>query len=472
MFSINKDTRIFLYGAASIGKIVYENLYAKGIEAAGFIDKRADEIDVFLGKPVYKFEKFLSDQPEDTVVVVSVKNVFEHDSIAEKFINNGFCNLIFKPKSVLENRASAEEIRVGRIYDAMLDGSQVDMVNICSITKLAGYFYKDYALVREDGEDCIALLPMSLLFTNNYDPEQHKWGNVNLYSFFTHDDFFQSLEGNTSKSSKLYVDEYCVYSAKQQKDITITEKWRENVVANRTMIYEQMRLSLEIDPGFFYRNPATATWNQKRKYFNLTSGKHRCMFLVSKGYYYLPVRISKNDYSDWCRKEVVEQLWLTMQSKGYNSYDGIVSHPNFYKYSSIGWVFVASCIHEINNALAKKIYLQRNKVDYVGITMLDKMDSLHSISRYFAHMGAFIYREKSKEIEKYIDKIENVSVSEDVAEVESIDVVFLTIKEESELLALERQEGVTYFVFSETGLRAKELTKGYIAGKYHYLYNL
>lgn len=472
MFSINKETRIFLYGAASIGKIVFENLNAKGIVAAGFIDKRADEIDAFLGRPVYKLEDFLSGQPKDTVVVVSVKNVFEHDSIAEKFINNGFCNLIFKPKSVLENRASDEDIRVGCIYDAMLDGSDIDMNNIVSVTKLAEYFYKDYALVKDEGYECIALIPVALLYTNDYDPEKHKWGNVNLYSFFTHDDFFQSLEGESSKGPELYVNEYCVYAAMQQKDISITQKWRDNVVANRAMIYEQMRLSLEIDPGFFYRNPATASWNPKKKYFNLTSGKHRCMFLVSKGYYYLPVRISKNDYNEWCRKEDVDQLWNELQNQGYNNYDGLVAHPNFYKYSSVGWVFVVSCIHEISNILAKKIYTQKNKVDYAGISILDRMDSLHSFSRYFAHMGACVFREKTNEIESFVDRIENITVSEWAKNVESFDVVFLSIKDETELREVERVEGVTYFILSEKELGHKELTKGFIAGKYHYLYCL
>lgn len=471
MFSIKKQTRIFLYGAASIGKIVYENLKAKDITAAGFIDKRADELEHFMERPVSKIEDFFMNESKDTVVVISVKNVFEHDAIAEKFINKGFCNLIFKPKSVLENRASADDIRVGNIYDALLDGSAIDLEKINSITKLAGYFYKDYAKVREEGDECIAMIPVSLLYTNDYDPEKHKWGNVNLYSFFTHDDFFQSLAGDSTKGSDYYVTEYCEYAAKQQGDITITDKWRKNVVANRAMIYEQMRLSLEIDPQFFYRNPATASWNNDRKYFNLTSGKHRTLFMVSQGYYYIPVRISKTDYETWLRKEDVDKIWGEMQSLGINKYEGIVAHPYFYKFSAIGWVFMVSCIHEISNVIAKKIYAAQNKVDYSGFTIVDEMNSYHSLSRFFSHMGATVYRLDDKKEECFVDSIENVSINK-LKEGIRFDAKLVNINSKEEVDELNKVEGKLYFALSDVKLNQKELTKGYINGKYTYLYEL
>lgn len=472
MFTIDQNIKIYLYGAASIGKIVYQNLESKGIITTGFIDKRADEIASFLGRPVLTLSDFLQTETKDTVVVISVKNVFEHDAIAEKFIEKGFCNLIFKPKSVLENRSSVEDKRVGDIYDALLDGTAVDMENISSTTKLAGYYYKDYALVREDSDTCIAMLPVALLYTNDYDPLVHKWGNVNLYSFFTHDDFFRSLAGIATKSSDLYVNEYCVYSALQQKDITITEKWRKNVVANRAMIYEQMCLSLELDPDFFYRNPATACWNKERKYFNLTSGKHRCMFLVSKGYYYIPVRIKKADYHEWCRKEQVDRIWETMQENGYNNYDGIVAHPYFYKYSSVGWAFLVSCVHEMSNIISKEIYSRLNKVDFRGYTIVDQMNGFHSISRYFAHSGASVYRKETNEMDKTIDAIENVSVKVFTQDVKAYDALFLTTESAEDVHALQRKKESLCFILSKAKLDLKVLTKGYISGMYYNLYKL
>ncbi len=471
MFSINNQTRIFLYGAASIGKIVYENLKAKDITAAGFIDKRADELEHFMERPVSKIEDFFMNELKDTVVVISVKNVFEHDAIAEKFINNGFYNLIFKPKSVLENRASSDEIRVGNIYDALLDGSAIDFDNINGTTKLAGYFYKDYAKVCEDVDDCISMIPVSLLYTNDYDPKKHKWGNVNLYSFFTHDDFFQSLSGDLKKDSDFYVKDYCEYAAKQQGDITITDKWRQNVVANRAMIYEQMRLSLEIDPQFFYRNPATAIWNTEKQYFNLTSGKHRTMFMVSQGYYYIPVRISKADYAEWVRKKQVDEIWREMQCQGMNNYEGLIAHPYFYKFSTIGWGFMVSCIHEMSNIIAKKIYAAKNKVDYAGITIIDEMNAFHCLSRFFSHMGATVYRTDNKSEELFVDRIENVKITKP-QNATGFDVKLVIVNDNEDVDKLEREAGKFYFALSELKLEQTVLTKGYFKGNYYYLYVL
>ena len=49
-FNIDYETPIYLYGAASIGKIVLKNLSAYNL--LGFIDMRGKEIQSMCGKPV------------------------------------------------------------------------------------------------------------------------------------------------------------------------------------------------------------------------------------------------------------------------------------------------------------------------------------------------------------------------------------------------------------------------------------
>ena len=42
-FEFSKKTNIILYGAASIGHLIFENLTYKGYNVIGFIDQRANE---------------------------------------------------------------------------------------------------------------------------------------------------------------------------------------------------------------------------------------------------------------------------------------------------------------------------------------------------------------------------------------------------------------------------------------------
>lgn len=51
-----KDRKIFIWGACSGGKIVYSVLMNQGFDVTGFIDMRANELEVFQGLPVFEAE--------------------------------------------------------------------------------------------------------------------------------------------------------------------------------------------------------------------------------------------------------------------------------------------------------------------------------------------------------------------------------------------------------------------------------
>lgn len=476
-FSIKKQSEIYLYGAASIGKIVCENLLEKGYSVAGFIDKRADELKTFLDRPVISLSD-VSKLDTDAVVVVSVKNVFEHENIVQNLLNENAHNLIFKPKSVLENRATNEEIRIGDIYDAFLEAQEVDLSDINKTYAVSGYYYKDYALQREDGEACIALIPVPFVYTNDYDPKLHKWGNVNLFGFFTHDEFFRFLSGDKETNMEYYVNDYCAYTATIQKDIEITPQWKTNVVRNRAMIYEQMSLTLELDKEFFVRNAATAKWNTERKYFNLTSGKHRCMFLVSKGYKFLPLKILKKDYEIFCNIDKLNEVKLFLQENSINTYEGVINHPHMYKYAESGTEYMYHAMHMLTNFLAKEVYRVEEKVDFSNLLIVDGLKNYHCLARQFARMGATVLRKSTDELEKVIDALETVTIKEVENVPSEVDVYFMTYRSAADWKQVEEvRKGTVIVLETNSELSAldeafdvKLLVRGYIKEEVHYIY--
>ena len=88
MYTIQKEDPILLYGAATTGAILYGNLTDAGYRVAAFIDQRAHEIDSYYGLPVWDpaaagryAEQYAA------VVIIAIKNVFEHERIAESLWN-------------------------------------------------------------------------------------------------------------------------------------------------------------------------------------------------------------------------------------------------------------------------------------------------------------------------------------------------------------------------------------------------
>ncbi len=472
-FSITKVSKIYLYGAASIGKIIFENLTKQGYRVEGFIDKRAEELSFFLNRPVISIDD-VRDLPEDTVIVVAVKNVFEHDKIARILLQGNAKNIIFKAKSVLENRASGEEIRIGNIYDAFLEGEEIDLCDITQTNTVSGYYYKDYAIKSLEEKECIALIPVPFIYTNNYELATNKWGNVNLYAFFTHDEFFGFLGGNKEANPEYYVNEYCVYTALKQQDISITPQWRQNVVRNRAMIYEQMNLTLDLDKDFFFRNVATAEWNCDKKYFNLTSGKHRCMFLVSKGYRFLPLKISKEDYDTFCNIIQYEKLKNLLEEKDMDSMEDMINHPYFYKFTGTGMAYMYRAMHKLTNYFAKEIYTREQRVDFEKLSIKDNFICHRCFGRHFAKMGAKVYREELSECEIQINELEQVTINK--FKPSETNVYFVSDKEEA--MEILNKLGKEIYVVLESsfeieqqdGMEITLLTKGYVNEKVQYMY--
>ena len=126
-FLIDKDSKFIIYGAATTGAILYHNLKESGYKIIAFVDKRADEIDSYLELPVWNLrqaEKYFG-TCDDVIVIIAIKNVFEHEKIAKTIWNLGCNKIIFRPSSVIEGRGKTEDLNLNVIYDNAIKGRLV-----------------------------------------------------------------------------------------------------------------------------------------------------------------------------------------------------------------------------------------------------------------------------------------------------------------------------------------------------------
>lgn len=388
-YHITKETPILFYGAAAIGKLMFDKFSDKGFTIVGFCDKRADEIQTYMDLPVWELGK-IPYSASDLVIVIAVKNVFEHDEIVKKLLSYGFDRIIFKPYLTIIGSAQPYQIKIGNCYDQILRNDIWDFSSVPIIEQWSAHGQKDYALISYKEDLVIAYIPVEFIFTNNYKDEMEKWGNVNIMAFFTHIQFFGFHFGEVYGNLDDYLNEYCVYTAKLEKSIRITERWKENVLQNRKNIFDQMELAYEIDRDFFVRNAATAEWN-KRGYFNLTSGKHRTTFLAAKHCRFIPLEISKEDYEQFLRLNCVKKIKTYLSQKD-DMQKIAIPHPYFYRDMLQDDLYTHRFVERIFYFLGKQLYLKKGKVDFSNLCVLDANGYDGYMGRYLKLSGCEVYR--------------------------------------------------------------------------------
>lgn len=381
-----------LYGAAGFGRLIGNSLKECGINVVGYVDKRAFELSTWNNLPVWS----ICDIPQkytasDTVIYISVKNVFEHEQIVAEFREKtNYRKIIYKPYSVLLGYGSKDEIKISEIWDNLPNGRvdfQLPELNRCKLKH-------DFAYI-EGQEEVKAYIPAEFIFTNDYqNSAMSQWGNICILALYTHIEFFHFLDNKSNVRPDDYLEKFHAYSAGVGDNVEITNAWKDNVVKNRTQVYEQMKESMDLDPLFFVRNAAEARWNEDKKYFNLTSGKHRTTFQVAMGKKYIPLKITKTDYAKFVHESEVES---TIQLLEDVKKDVMIPHPFFYRgeykdrneYHFLTW---------FAQYFGKKLYYENNKIWFEKLNIIDYTNDFGNFARFCERLGCRVQRRGSLEL--------------------------------------------------------------------------
>ncbi len=161
-FVFSSRSGIILYGASSIGHLMFEKLSSAGYKIAGFIDKRAEEIKEYMGVPVWTVSSVPKEikAGDDTVVFVAVKNVFEHQTIAALLTENGFHNIIYKPYNSIINNSSDYDRKMSAVYEQVFDGKLDGEILVDATLQIAGSYDTDYGIWQKENGYVTALIPV------------------------------------------------------------------------------------------------------------------------------------------------------------------------------------------------------------------------------------------------------------------------------------------------------------------------
>lgn len=328
-FNIDKSTPLVLYGAATMGMLYFKKYAEWGLNLTAFIDKRAEEIKDFLGFPVYDIENDKLDKEND-VILLAVKNVFEHSRIAKKLYKAGYRKIIYRPYAALNGNGTKDERSLNEVYSDLTDEDVFDSeklkkipaLNPCIVPQL-----EEHGVISKTAESVTFYLPVTMLFSDKKGVNEERQYPILLLK--PHINFVKALLSNGGETES-YMN-YCVTAAKNTGTVKISDAWKQNVIANRSEVFFDMLHKYNVEPDFFINRAINVIWNKERGCFNLNSGKHRAAFLCAIGKNYIPVRTSMEDYNAYLNLKDAKKIVNEIFEQYEDGYAYPVENPYLYE---------------------------------------------------------------------------------------------------------------------------------------------
>lgn len=441
-FKFDKQHKYVIYGAGGNCYRLLEFFKQTDYSVVAIIDKRAESLVEVNNVPVYTLEDFHCNDKNNIIVMISIKNVFEHTNVACQLLKRGYSNLIYKPEPTLKGIKDDIWDSINTAYDCLIEGNYLQYRNGLEVAVSDSSHMREYTnrLLIETKEDrVLTWLPMELIF--NYDREE-LFGRQHMMAFYPLVNLYKYLLGNLHIYSwKEIRDDYLLYSADwvYKKGLNYDTGLRNSLIESRINVFREMQRNAEIDQQFFVRNAVEVALCEGFGFCMTSSGRNRVAFLLAKGYHYIPVVMSKKDYEEWYNAECYKNIMDKIQKLQIEELFSTIPHPILREvpvsvgdYERLWCMPVLSDVFRYlhwkslqNDCEYSKVertrFLEYKKDTKVGILSSDD----GKISRCFAMAGFPSYRVYvngiSKGIEKEVDKLvrsnENVFLKEGELEV-------------------------------------------------------
>lgn len=394
------EKQILIYGAGQLGKTVADILEKAGNTILGFIDKRAAMYENFEGKDVYFPDELITwNNKNSYAIIVTIKDAYSHNKIAVFFRENGFYNIIFRPLYVLKGGKDNLILNsLMKINGIIGDGKQNWTGCIPDIRSENLYILPRTDLILKENDYVKAYIPAQSLFLNDFNEVMPIMYNlivaspiVKMYEEFISADLNKNHEG---------LNKYKEISRGTSKnsDMPIGLDWEHSWLNGKSNVYQNMCSQMALNPLFFVESCPRVCYRKPFVFVMKGSGKNRVSFQLAKGYSYIPVEMSAEDYdlwnnnvdaNDFCMEETIVPI----------------SHPFFYGMQTI----TGDYVHLWLKLVGRYLYKAQLKKGKHKITCLDCSDDNGEMSRFLSILGIDVRRLGNESIIKY-DKIFGVQI--------------------------------------------------------------
>lgn len=412
------EKKILLYGAGEMSNRVKKTLLKHDVDIEGYIDKRYEAYsEGYNQKRVYSMQEvsgFLD--KEDYVVIVTVKNAYVHNEIAQDLKNIGFNFVIFKPLDILNSNECNPSLKVIMKQNSdITDGYTCDNWDLIDIQKFSITTYYEKSLYKREKDKVYTYVPAELIFYKLDSCDSlidaamvSSRMAVRMYEEFDRGNLLTDNKGLMS-----YVDE--ARSVSIINGMAVDDGWEKNFISGRLSVYHNMNRQYAMNPDFFRNSTANVVFH-KPSFFEInSSAKNRVSFLMAKGNRFIPVTMSESDYSLYRNETVLKEAAKIL--------DGTklvfpIAHPYFMERETEADDYVRRWLVEIGR------YLFDNKEfgSCLGKWIAKVSCADWGITyRYLLLLGLNVINTEDDDITGILNKLfysENNSVEEDIKDAE------------------------------------------------------
>lgn len=399
-FIFDKKSPAILYGAATIGCMLDDHLTSFGYQVEGFMDLRAHEMAPLHGKPVFSPDN--ENLSKDCIIILAVKNVFEHSRIAEDLVKRGFHRLIFRPYACLKGGGDEREKRLNAAYDSLTDfkGRKNPFEGRLPVTVRQTTVLQISGIVEEKDAMMTVRIPVTLLFSDKI-PQVPEFSVLFMRPHLLFAKYVLGIAGGEVDS----LIRYCREAASNIGGFETSVLWENNVVRNQAEVYAQMDHMYHLDKNFFIQQAPRVKWNEK-KYFNLQSGKHRSTFLAAKGDNYITVKMSKDDFDKWVQASAVLKIQTELEKQYKQGLSIPIENPYFYEWSCMEEQFWYQLVRTLMDRISEIDYRNSKENTLLGQQFVVDVSDRGFLKRFLKRCGfeVIVWRE-TDELERKLDRL-------------------------------------------------------------------
>ncbi len=398
--------KIVIYGTGGLSQKVEKTLKLNDLVVEAYIDRRADDIKYFLEKKVYslsQIEKFSN--KSEYLIIITTKNVFEHNRIAAELFDKGFENIIYKNYQILQGEKESDAL--DEAFEYLLNQNKIPERAIESIDVTSLFYLKDSAYIKENNQDVYLYLPAFMLFTNKL--QDWLWSRVHFETTFLTVDMYRSFQESHNPEFIKMCKRYIKYFAKEGAfylGLNTEGEWEEFVIDGRMAVYKEMDRMLCFNPHFFIENCPRVDGDPSKGYELISTGKNRVAFLIAKGYEFIPVRMSKECYQKFLNISSYNKLKKYMEDNSIVNFKTTVYHPYLYKFSVKYDRYYELWLRRVVKIIVEEIFSKTNKFDFSKIVVKIACCDDGATERYLKMLGFQVFNMYPKlELENILNEM-------------------------------------------------------------------
>lgn len=418
---MEKNTPIVIYGASARGYYYKEKLEKQGFSNfIAFIDRNAENIAPRDELAIYTLEAFNCNQYviSKIVVIVTISNRFNHKEIVVDLIEKGFETILYQQEVIESDSQKKLQIAYENLFNVS-ENSSLEGFEIPKYMELINHNSSNEIIIKVENKFVSTYIPAELLFGLSVElfneitlEDDHLRGLVpdkNIYYFNISYELLESFYNGIDPKSwgkylKTYIKTRNNLMRKPANDLSDLS----NHIVDRYEIYQAMEKKFCINPNFFVEYPADVKWNNNG-YFNIEDGNNRVSFLISKGRFIIPCRISKDDYDFWLNSDILRVVKDYMKVQSISDTKLPILHPAFMKSAAKEESFSHKKAFEIGRWLGKRQYIIEN------IKVLDIECNTGFFGQFFSRMGAKVTAlESNQDMYELCGMINKLSYTENI----------------------------------------------------------